>query len=303
MPLRVMNIVTRWLLVLAIAASGWFAVASSAFGAELGIEVIELRYRTVEQVLPILQPLVPKPGTVSGMHSSLVVRTTPSNLAEIRRVLEAIDRVPRRLMITVRQDADASRADDGFSVSGSIGTARARVSVPDGDRDGAGVTVQSGRDDDRVRARIHSTQSLENDRTTQQLQVLDGNEAVIRIGQSVPVSNRSVVRRVIGGRVVEQTLDTVDYRDALTGFRVRPRMAGDVVTLEISPQRDTLGTQGQGSINVQRVHTTVSGRLGEWIEIGGILSGRAFESAGTVYRSNTATGDDRRVLVRVDELR
>lgn len=80
-------------------------------------------------------------------------------------------------------------------------------------------------------------------------------------------------------------------------------MAGDVVTLEISPQRDTLGTQGQGSINVQRVHTTVSGRLGEWIEIGGILSGRAFESAGTVHRSNTATGDDRRVLVRVDELR
>lgn len=130
MPLRVMNIVTRWALAVAMAACGWFALACSAFGAELGIEVIELRYRTVEQVLPILQPLVPKPGTVSGMHSSLVVRTTPGNLAEIRRVLEAIDRVPRRLMITVRQDADASRADDGFSVSGSIGTPRARSRCP-----------------------------------------------------------------------------------------------------------------------------------------------------------------------------
>jgi hypothetical protein len=299
---QTMTTVTGRPLALAVVLVGWLAIAASVKSAELSLEVIELRYRTVEQLLPILQPLVQKPGTVSGMHSSLIVRTTPANLAEIRRVLDAVDRAPRRLMITVRQDADANRSDEGVSVSASIGTPRARVTLPGGDAGDSGAVVQARRGDDRARARVYSTQSLENDRTTQQVQVIEGSEALIRVGQSVPVPSRSVVRRVIGGRVVEQTVDTVDYRDALTGFLVRPRLAGEVVTLELSPQRDTLGTQGPGSINVQRVSTTVSGRLGEWIEIGGIVSGRAFEASGTAYRTNSAAGDDRRVLVKVDEI-
>jgi len=269
--------------------------------AELILEVVQLRYRTVEQVLPVIQPLVPKPGTVSGMQSNLIVRTTPANFAEVRRVLDAIDRQPRRLMVTVRQDADARRAAGGAELSGSIGTSRARVDVP-GSRDSQGLTIEGGRGDDRARARVYSSQSLDNDRTAQQVQVLEGNEAYIRVGQSVPVPNRTVTRSVIGGRVVEHSVDAVDYRDALTGFHVRPRLAGDIVTLEVSPQRDTLGNQGRGSINVQRVATTVSGRLGEWMEIGGIVSGRSFEESGYAHRTTTATGDNRRVLIKVDEL-
>jgi hypothetical protein len=56
-------------------------------------------------------------------------------------------------------------------------------------------------------------------------------------------------------------------------------------------------------VNVQRVSTTVSGRLGEWMEIGGIISGRSFEESGDVYRTTRATGDNRRVLIKVEEVR
>jgi len=277
------------------------AAVPGAQAAELVLEVVQLRYRTVEQVLPVIQPLVPKPGTVSGMQSSLIVRTTPANFAEVRRVLDAIDRLPRKLMVTVRQDADARRVEEGSELSGSVGTSRARVTVP-GSRDTQGVVIEGGRGDDRARARVYGTQSLDNDRSTQQVQVLEGNEAYIRVGQSVPVPSRTVTRSVIGGRVVEHSVDAVDYRDAFTGFHVRPRLAGDVVTLEVSPQRDTLGSQGRGSLNVQRVGTTVSGRLGEWMEIGGIVSGRSFEDSGIAHRTTTATGDNRRILIKVDEL-
>jgi type II secretory pathway component GspD/PulD (secretin) len=277
-------------------------LALPAVAQELVLEVIQLRYRTVEQVLPVLQPLVPRPGTVSGMQSSLIVRTTRANMADVLRVLESIDQIPRRLMITVRQDADATREDEGAEVSGRIGTGNARVVVP-GSGDDRGLTVEGRRGDDRVRARVYGTQSLENDRTTQQLQVLEGNEAYIRVGQSVPVPQRSIVRRVIGGRVVEQVVDSTEYRDALSGFHVRPRVSGDMVTLEVSPQRDTQGSVGPGSLNVQRIATTVSGRLGEWMEIGGVVSGRSAQSSGTVHRTQTATGDNRRVLIKVDEIR
>lgn len=278
------------------------ASAAPLRAADLVLEVLQLKYRTAEQVLPILQPLVPKPGTLSGMQSNLIVRTTPANLAEIRRVLDAVDRLPRKLMITVRQDADARRNEEGARVSGSIATGNARVVVPESRPDDRGLVVQSGSGADRVRARVYGTQSLDNDRSTQQIQVLEGSEALIYVGPSVPVSSRTLERRVAGGRVVERSTDAIEYRDALSGFRVRPRLAGDVVTLDIEPQRDTLGTQGPGSLNVQRTSTTVSGRLGEWLEIGGIVAGRAYEASGTVYRTNSAQSDDRRVLIRVDEL-
>jgi type II secretory pathway component GspD/PulD (secretin) len=278
------------------------ACLTSAQGADLGLEVIQLRYRTAEQVLPVLQPLVPKPGTLSGMNNSLIVRTTPSNLAEIRRVLESIDRLPRRLMITVRQDAEGRRDESGAELSGTIGSRRARVDVPGSRDERAGARVNAGGGDDRVSARIYGTQSLANDRSSQQVQVLEGNEAFIRVGQSVPVSGRSIVREAVGGRVIERSVDTVEYRDILSGFHVRPRVAGDIVTLDVSPQRDTAGDQGRGSMNVQRLSTTISGRLGEWIELGGVTSGQSFEGSGTVYRTNAANADQRRILLRVDEV-
>jgi len=283
-------------LVVCLCAANW------ALAAELVLEVIELRYRSVEQVVTVVQPIVPKPGSVSGMHNSLIVRTTPANIAEIRRVLAAIDRQPRRLMITVRQDADIDRADEGVEISGSVSSANARVIIPSG-RAERGAGDQVGRGDDRVRARVYSSQALGNDRTTQQIQVLEGSEAFIRVGASVPVPSSSSVRNVVGGRVVESRIDTPEYRDVLRGFHVRPRLSGERVTLDISAQRDTPGNQGRGSMKVQRLSTTVSGRLGEWMEIGGIVSGRAFDRSGTVYRTNTVTGDNRRVLLKVDEIR
>lgn len=287
---------------------GWILILITGFGlvcparaAQLVLEVVQLRYRTVEQVLPVVQPLVPKPGTVSGMNNNLIVRTTPANLTEIRRVLDAIDRQPRRLMITVRQDADARRGQDGAEGSGGVGTGSGRITVP-GERDSRGGSVIIGRGDDRARVDVYSTESLQNDRSTQQVQVLEGSEAFIQVGQSIPVPTRSVVRDVIGGYVVDSSVDGIEYRDILSGFHVRPRLAGEVVTLDVSPQRNTPGARGRGSMNVQQLSTTVSGRLGEWMEIGGIVSGRAFEASGTVYRTTTTGSDDRRVLIKVDEL-
>lgn len=258
----------------AFAACAFFFAWAQALAADLILEVIALRYRTVEQVLPVVQPLVPKPGTVSGMQNRLIVRTTASNLAEIRRVLEAIDREPRRLLITVRQDADAS-----------LGAAGARLSG------------------DRPSVHVHGTRALENDRSSQQLQVLEGNEAFIQVGRSVPVPVHRIVREAVGGRVIERRVDAIEYRDILSGFHVRPRVSGDLVTVEVAPQRDTPAHLGPGSMNVQRASTTVSGRLGEWIELGGVVSGRARESSGTVYRTDAAATETRQILIRIDEIR
>jgi len=132
---------------------------------------------------------------------------------------------------------------------------------------------------------------------------MEGREAYVRVGQSVPVRERQVRRTVVGGQVVEQAIESTQYRDVTTGFYVLPRIAGDRVTLDVSPQRETLSRQMPGGVNVQNVVTTVSGRLGEWMEIGGIGQNGSGQQAFILGRATTATRDSRRVLVKVEEVR
>jgi type II secretory pathway component GspD/PulD (secretin) len=269
------------------------------------LEVIPLKYRTVEQVIPVLKPLLDKGGTLSGMQSQLIIRTTPANLAEIKQVLATLDAMPRRLMITVRQDADINRDRTTAEVSGRVSSGSASVIIP-GSGTSGGV-VEARRGDDVVRGRIENTRAVDNDRNTQTLQVLEGNSAFIRIGLSVPLPQRQVIRTIVNGQVVERVISTAEYRDVTTGFYALPRLAGDRVMLEISPQRDTLPGPEQnlprGSISVQSAATTVSGRLGEWMEIGGAVQSMATQQSVNLGNVTGSSGDNRRILLKVDEIR
>ncbi len=278
-----------------------FWIAGSAF-AQWVVEVIPLRYRTAEQVVPVIQPLLPKDGSVSGLQGQLIVRTTPANLAQIRQVLDSIDTPPKRLMITVRQDIDSDRTRRTAEVSGSIGNDHARVTVPgSGDTRGGNVVLREG--DNRVGAHVIDTRRVESELNTQTLQVMEGGTAFIRVGESRPVRERQVVRTVVNGRVVDQVIESTQYRDANTGFHVRPRVSGSTVMLEISPQREAFDRDVRGAVNTQSLVTTASGRLGEWIELGGVSQDRSEQGSALLGRTTRSGFESRRVLVKVDELR
>jgi len=278
------------------------ALPGAAVRAETVLEVIPLHHRTAEEVIPILQPMLAREGTLSGFKGQLIVRTTPDNLAEIRRILASVDSAPRQLLITVRQDADGRHHRSSANVSGNVGSDNVRVIVPptSGERQGGRVVIREG--DNRVRAHALDSNSTVADRNTQTLRVMEGREAFIRVGQSVPLRGRQVRRTVVGGQVIEQVVDTTQYRDVTTGFYVRARISGDRVILDISPQRETLSSDIRGGVNVQRVVTTVSGRLGEWMELGAIGQGATTEQSVLLGHSTSATRDDRRVLLKVDEV-
>ena len=80
-------------------------------------------------------------------------------------------------------------------------------------------------------------------------------------------------------------------------------LAGDRVTLEISPQYDTPGSQGYGSVNTQRLTTTVSGRLGEWIELGGSGQQSSSSNRGGFSAGTSEVRDSRSVWLMVEELK
>jgi len=286
----------RWIFL-----TGWLA-AALAWGQAMVLEVIPLGYRTADQVIPVIQPMVAPSGTISGLQNQLVVRTTPENLAEIKRILASVDRVPRKLLISVRQDMQAAHNERGGEISGRVGSDNTRVVVPgSGDTGGGRVVIRQG--DDRVTGRVFDSNSAASERGTQTVQVLEGREAYVQVGQSAPYTQREVRRTVVNGRVVEQVVDSTQYRDANTGFYVLPRVNGDVVTMEINPQRESFSRGASGVVQTQRVVTSVSGRLGEWMEIGGVSRTGSSQQSVLLGRTTTTGSDQRSVWVKVDEVR
>lgn len=170
--------------------------------AQQALEIIPLRHRAAEQVLPALQPLVEPGGTLSGMRGQLFLRASPGNAAEIKRALQAIDQPLRRLVISVRLDESMERERRELGVSGTVGSGGARI----------GVTGQDSR-------------RAAEERIDQRIQVLEGGRAFISTGQSRPV--------VIQGSTFIQ--------ESASGFEVVPRLSGDQALLEIAQQRPSQG--------------------------------------------------------------
>ncbi|MBL8414241.1 MAG: hypothetical protein JNM42_07380 [Propionivibrio sp.] len=275
----------------------WLFLSGPAFSQQV-MEIIALRYRMVEQVLPSLQPLVEPGGALSGMNNQLIVRASRNNIEQIKQALSAIDVPTRRLMIRVSQNRDAVSRQQGAGLSGSVGVGNnVRIIQPSSSIQGSTkIEVRGG--DSRANAQVYDSRSSRDLQASQSVQVVDGGRAFIQIGQSLPLPLRQVV---LGPNGLVAT-DSVVYRDIGQGFFAVPKLVGERVTLEISPQFDSPGDQGYGSVNTQRLSTTVSGRLGEWIELGGSSQQASGSDSRNLGSGSSEMRDNRSVWLRVDEL-
>lgn len=285
-----------WLLALLL---GWLGLAWAQ-----SLDIIPLRHRTAEQVLPQLVPLLEPGGALSGSGDKLFLRTSPRNKADLLRVLEAIDTRPRRLLITVRQGSQQEADEQGGEVAGTVNLGRNVRIIQPGMRPrtqpaGPQVEIQRGDHEGggQVRAGIYETRRSRGENVSQQVQTLEGGRAYINVGQAVALPLTQAVLTPRGVVVSE----SIVWRDLGTGFYAEPRLVGERVTLEISPSHDTPGAV-PGSANIQRLSTTVSGRLGEWIALGGSSRDSAADSSGGNHYGTRNSTDSRQVWLKVDEL-
>lgn len=182
------------------------AVIAGQAAAQGSLEVIPLRHRTADQVLPALRPLMEPGATLTGQGTQLIVRTSPGNLAELRRALDDLDRPLRRLQISVRFDDALERAAQGVETSGRVTNRGSSVDV-----------------------RVQERQSTATERVDQRVQVLEGGRAFISAGRSTPVYEASGFRepstgfeaipRLAGGGVlveIAQRRDTLGRQQAMS---------------------------------------------------------------------------------------
>ena len=240
------------------------------------MEIIELRSKSVDEVLPALLPLVEPGGTLTGVNNQLFLKASPRNRDDIKRALAAIDKPARRLIIRISQNRQSEDSARGGEASGQVVLGATRRST--------------------VEARVWDTKSVRGESAAQMVQTVEGGQAFIQVGRSLPIPMRQVVIGPGGAVVYESYV----YQDVGRGFYAVPRLNGNRVTLDISQQSASQG--GYGRINNQRLSTTVSGRLGEWIELGGSGRQASGNQGGALSLSTSEARDNRSIWLMVEEV-
>lgn len=267
------------------AALAWLGTVSAT---AQDLQVIELRYRLADDLIPVLEPLLEPGGVLTGMDGTLFVRTSPGNLAQIRQAVAELDRKPRQLLLTVRQGTVATDAETSVTGRATVGGGDVRVGVnaPPAGEAGAELAVRDRRQDADL-------QSLGSVRT------LEGSETYVSVGQSLPLTTTQVTQGP-RGPVVSRT---TDYRNVSTGFYATPRVAGDRVTLEISPRQQRLrDAPGGPVVQTSGATSVVNGRLGEWIALGAVESSDAGGSAGLLVWGRYSSASRYTAWIKVDEI-
>lgn len=240
------------------------------------IEIIALRHRPADELLPTLRAFLEPGGALTGQGYQLFLRTSPANARQLKQLLATLDRAPRELLITVRHDREGEGSERRVGADGSVTITTRRV--------WGELNV------DAADARTIRTQSAE-----QRIRVVEGGRAYIAIGTAIPMSFRRFVTTPQGLTEVRGTV----YYDAVTGFYARPQLAGELVTVELAPEQSNIVA---GGIERAQLSTTVRGRLGEWIAVGGVDARGESSTSGMLSSTQRTDTGQRGVWLKVEEV-
>lgn len=247
-------------------------------------KIIDLQHRFAEDILPTIQPLVGSDGTASGMQNHLIIRANPERMIEIEKVISTLDVDRQNIKITVSHQSNLQTNNDNVAVNGrkrlgnvTMGTNKYPRNATDG-----------------VQLDIENNQSSMRNNSNQFINVIDGERAFIRVGQSVPYTQEwvSLTRRYAS---IQHTTEFVDIS---TGFSVRPRSAGNQIELEITPRIAQLNQNRY--IDFEELSTIVRVNRGEWFDLGEAMQQKDEVSRTILSKQNGGQSQSNALSIRVE---
>jgi len=196
-----------------------------------GLEIINLEHRSAKELIPIIQPLLDKNGSISGEKHVLFIRTSYKNLQQIKSILPILDAEYRVLRISIMQETAQIMKRYGYLKPKQINN----------------------------NAIIYSTERSKKIPNQKTIQVTEGQWATLQTGVSIPSLSRT---KNPDGTITE----SIEYQSVYTRLKIQPQIDGKKIKLQVLSH-----TGNKQTINsVEAVKSQTSGELGEWIALGGI---------------------------------
>ena len=167
-----------------------------------------------------------------------------------------------------------------------------RVIINPGDK--GGLIIGGKAEKGSIRGRFLQRKASLDEMNTQVVTTLEGNAATIYFTRRIPLKE---TRSFSTGNKVTQ-LESIRFRDVRSGFMVLPQIRGDQVILEISPQQSRITN---GEIETVGLNTIVRGRIGEWIELGGLNQNRNEQGSGVASRNTSGKVEKRSIFLKVEQ--
>jgi len=262
--------------------------------------VIDLRHRPAEEVMPALQPhLAGRPVSVSASGNRLLLHGPTRDLGVLIDLVEAIDQPVAMLWVTVAQDRGGLLAPPDLDPDldpdpSSDGATEAAWSET---RFGIGVRRDPAEEGYEVTRRWATRRN-------------DATRVLVREGDWASLEVRSLPPDTALGAQVQATPRVEVYVPELGrtapprqgsiregGLRVRPRVTGERVTLEVDLYGSLEDPRSREPLEQAR-RTVLSGRLGEWIPLGGQAAlGAAGATEGLIARTRPSGLPNLRIQV------
>ena len=238
------------------------------------ITTIQLRNRPAVEVIPIVEPMLGVDDAITGQGFKIFLRSSAETLDQVMAMIET-------LQISVFQGSDRDlRAVD---ISGNI-------QIQSGD-----TSVSIGTNRNKTSSiNISSTRSRLQNNPIHQLRLTEGQEGYIETGEQIPYFSgvNWILPKAAGGGI--------EYRDVTTGFYVLPRIHGENVTLQVSPFRNSQSKSRGGNIETLHANTTITGRISEWLLIGGATEQTKASQSGIGSYSSTKSRNNTSIWIKAD---
>lgn len=226
------------------------------------LEIISLQHRPANEIIPVLKPLLIKDGSISGENFTIFIQTSDDNLQQLKSLLPVLDIQYRLLRISMMQETPQMMKRYGYLVD---------------DKNKKSNTM------------IYSTQRKQNNPNQQIIQVTEGQWATLQTGTSIPSLSRTTNH---DGTVTE----SIQYSTVLTRLKIHPVIKGKKLNIEIQSQ-----TGNNNNIqDMPVIKSRVSGELGEWIALGGIVSKQTKTASRYSFTTQRSSNTAQQLFIKIE---
>lgn len=281
-----------------------------ALAEDMMLKVINLKYKSAKQVLPLVEPYIMQGGHISGQGKVLIVNTSRENLTELRYLLHKIDVAPVVMRVSVRQGTalDSPQALRNNQVMTTYDTSsyqRQKSAQSVQVESGQAAFVQTGEDIPVITAGNYGDWNIRNFEKQKQSnylfkrkQTIQGRERKKWLKKEKNTStsiNRYAEEGMFGGFEME-------YRQLKTGFWILPTVEGNRVQVQIYRQRQSISRFGQTNVNTQATKTTLLIPWGKWVALSANQDAQTLDKTSFNYQTGDQFQKHSTIFIKVEKM-